>query len=210
MYKNCAGVLGAFAPDEAALREADDALALTQSGDNFGLACALIARGVVLVHRGGSDADLGLECLERLREMSLKHQWPVTGVRIADIHLATHKLEDRRPRRLRRHHRRVPSTARCGPARRSGSAMRPPSSWRLWPDAEPNPICAPPSRPSTGSRQYRVDPTFVLHEVQLLRMRALLARAHGDEVAYREFVERYRTRAAECGHAGHVAIAEAM
>ena len=30
-----------------------------------------------------------------------------------------------------------------------------------------------------------VDPTFVMHEVQLLRMRALLARAHGDEAGYR-------------------------
>ena len=42
MYKNCAAVLGAFVPDEAALREiADDALALTSpSGDNFGLATA--------------------------------------------------------------------------------------------------------------------------------------------------------------------------
>ena len=55
-----------------------------------------------------------------------------------------------------------------------------------------------------------VTPGFVLHEVQLLRMRALLARAHGDEAGYRSYVERYRTRAAECGYTGHVAIAEAM
>jgi adenylate cyclase len=49
-----------------------------------------------------------------------------------------------------------------------------------------------------------------MHEVQLLRMRALLARAHGDETGYRSYVERYRVRAAECGYAGHVATAEAM
>ena len=49
-----------------------------------------------------------------------------------------------------------------------------------------------------------------MHEVQLLRMRARLTRAHGDEAGYRSYVERYRTRAAECGFTGHVAIAEAM
>ena len=55
-----------------------------------------------------------------------------------------------------------------------------------------------------------VEPGFVLHEVQLLRMRALLARAHGDDAGYRSCVERYRIRAAECGYAGHLAIAQAM
>ena len=55
-----------------------------------------------------------------------------------------------------------------------------------------------------------VDPTFVMHEVQLFRMRALMARAHGDEEGYRSYVERYHARAAACGYTGHVAIAEAM
>ena len=35
-----------------------------------------------------------------------------------------------------------------------------------------------------------VDPGFVLHELPLLRLRALLARAHGDEAGYREFADR--------------------
>ncbi len=40
-----------------------------------------------------------------------------------------------------------------------------------------------------------VETTFVLHEVQLLRMRALMAQAHGDDTGYRSYVDRYRTRA---------------
>ena len=56
-----------------------------------------------------------------------------------------------------------------------------------------------------------VNPGFVLHEVQLLRMRALLLRAHGDEAGYRSCVERYRSRAAEIRAApGLVATAETM
>ena len=39
------------------------------------------------------------------------------------------------------------------------------------------------------------DPGFVLNEIPLLRMRALLARAHGDETAYRDYRDRYRAMA---------------
>lgn len=48
------------------------------------------------------------------------------------------------------------------------------------------------------------------HELPLLRVRALQARAHGDEVTYREFAYRYRTMAASCGFEGHLAVANAM
>jgi adenylate cyclase len=54
------------------------------------------------------------------------------------------------------------------------------------------------------------DPGFVLNEIWLLRLRALLARADGDEAGYREFRDRYRTKATELGFEGHMALAEAM
>jgi hypothetical protein len=54
------------------------------------------------------------------------------------------------------------------------------------------------------------DPGFVLFEIPLLRLRALMARANGDENSYRDFVDRYRTRATEVGYEGHIAMAEAM
>jgi hypothetical protein len=47
-------------------------------------------------------------------------------------------------------------------------------------------------------------------EIMLLRLRALLARARGDEVAYRDLVGRYRAMARAHGFEGHVATAEAM
>ena len=54
------------------------------------------------------------------------------------------------------------------------------------------------------------DRGFVLHEIFLLRLRALLARAHGDEAAYREFADRYRVMATSLGFEGHMKWAEAM
>lgn len=47
-------------------------------------------------------------------------------------------------------------------------------------------------------------------DTTLLRLRAVLARAHGDDVAYQESVGRYRTMAESLGFEGHIAWAEAM
>jgi hypothetical protein len=43
------------------------------------------------------------------------------------------------------------------------------------------------------------EPGFVLHELPLLRLRALMARAHGIEDVYRDLVARYRAKAMVAG-----------
>ena len=55
-----------------------------------------------------------------------------------------------------------------------------------------------------------VDEGLVKREIWLLRMRALLARAHGDDAAYRNDRDRYRAMATELGFEGHMKWAEAM
>jgi adenylate cyclase len=50
----------------------------------------------------------------------------------------------------------------------------------------------------------------VLHEIPVLRLRALLARAHGDEDGYRQFLQRFRACAQEAGFEGYLAQADAM
>ena len=47
------------------------------------------------------------------------------------------------------------------------------------------------------------DTGFVLQETWPLRMSALLARAEGDEAAYRDYRDRYRAMAASLGFEGH-------
>jgi class 3 adenylate cyclase len=51
---------------------------------------------------------------------------------------------------------------------------------------------------------------WAMLEITLLRLRALLARARGDDVAYRDLVTRYREMAESVGFEGHIAWAEAM
>jgi hypothetical protein len=47
-------------------------------------------------------------------------------------------------------------------------------------------------------------------EITLLRLRALLARARGDDVVYRDLVSRYRAMAESLGFEGHIAWAKAL
>jgi hypothetical protein len=51
---------------------------------------------------------------------------------------------------------------------------------------------------------------FVLRDILLLRLQALLARAHGDAAAYAHFRDGYRDLARTLGFEGHIAWAEAM
>ena len=50
----------------------------------------------------------------------------------------------------------------------------------------------------------------MFHELPLLRLQALLARARGDDVGYRDFRDRYRAMAKRLGFEGHIAFAETM
>ena len=51
---------------------------------------------------------------------------------------------------------------------------------------------------------------WVVCDIWLLRMRALLAHAKGDDTAYRDYRDRYRDMATELGFEGHMKWAEAM
>ena len=54
------------------------------------------------------------------------------------------------------------------------------------------------------------DEGLVIRDIWLLRLRALLARAHGDAAAYTDFRDRYRDMATSLGFEGHMKWAEAM
>ena len=50
----------------------------------------------------------------------------------------------------------------------------------------------------------------VILDVWLLRLRALLARAHGDDAGYRDLRDQYRAMSTSLGFEGHIDWAEAM
>ena len=54
------------------------------------------------------------------------------------------------------------------------------------------------------------DEGLVMRDIWLLRLRALLAQAHGDAATYADLRDRYRDMAKTLGYEGHIAWAEAM
>ena len=58
--------------------------------------------------------------------------------------------------------------------------------------------------------QLPLSEDFAVRTIALLRIRALLARARGDDAPYREFVIRYREMAKALGFERHLTMAEAM
>ena len=54
------------------------------------------------------------------------------------------------------------------------------------------------------------DDDLPMRDIWLLRLRALLARAQGDEAAYRDHRDRYRALATSLGFEGHMKWAEEM
>lgn len=55
-----------------------------------------------------------------------------------------------------------------------------------------------------------IEPGFVLNEIWLLRLRAVLALAGGDDATYRNLRDRYQKMADELGYEGHIAWSQAM
>jgi ATP/maltotriose-dependent transcriptional regulator MalT len=56
----------------------------------------------------------------------------------------------------------------------------------------------------------RADQDSAVREITLLRLRTLLARARGDDAAYRDLAGRYRAMAESLGFEGHTVWAQAM
>ena len=77
-----------------------------------------------------------------------------------------------------------------------------------WPTAMSR--CARKPRPRSTAWRPRQSRRLGDSEVTLLGLRALLARAKGDDTAYRDYRDRYRAMATSLGFEGHMKWAEAM
>jgi adenylate cyclase len=201
---------GALLPDATALQDTADAPELTQrSGDEFALYIARSARGITLAHQHGPEREAGFAMLAEVREAALQGRFSLHMVPVVDIHLAEQKARS------------GDLDGAIGLARAvledlfdSGGAI-----WSVL--ATTVLVEALVRRGSDGDLQEAqaaidrlaavpTDPGLVLHEIWLLRLRALLARARVEEAGYREFRDRYRAMATSLGFDGHMAMAEAM
>ena len=202
---------GAVLPDAQDVAQAAETLEIAQrSANNTAVAYALLNRATTLIHNDSEDTAAGLEFLANAREMIVNEQLIVTLRRMSDIEVA--RLERARSGDLDGAID-LATTALVEQFDTGEMIFRGPATTVL--------VEALLSRGSAADikdAELAIDrlaavptePGFVLHELPVLRLRALLARARGDEPGYQRFLERFRDRAAEADFEGYLAQAEAM
>jgi hypothetical protein len=170
---------------------------------------ARTARGVTLIRRDGPQRETGLDLFAKIRERAVDERFTSMALPIVDIHIAREnaRLGDR--------------DGAIDLARTVVDDLLS-SGGCIW-TAVATTVLVEPLLQSGGGQDVEdaqaavdrlvavpTDPGFVLHELALLRLRALLARAHGDETGYRDYRDRYRAMATSLGFEGHIAMAKAM
>jgi adenylate cyclase len=201
---------GNISSEDTTLRDTEEALRLAeQCGNDVGLALARVAYGLALLRHDHGDRRKCLELLRAGRDAHLR-QHNALGASVADIGLAQLQAEQggERDAAIDTARRIVEQLFDCGESLGRGPAVT-------------TLVEALLSRGSADDLQEaqvvverlaatRIEPGFALYEVHLLRLRALVARAHGDNSAYRDYRDRYRHVATSLGFEGHEARAEAM
>jgi hypothetical protein len=204
--------LGALAPDDRAIGEIEDALRIAErSGDDLALALVRVTLGDALVHRpSAADRDRGEKLLVEVSDVFLRRGHNLGELPIVNVYLARERA---------RHGGRdeaIPlMRAALNDLLDAGQLL----SWGVpatgvlvetlldrgadgdvvEAEAAIERLAAAPTEDGLG-----------LREIWLLRVRALLARALGDEPAYRDYRDRYRAMAIALGFEGHMMWAEAM
>ena len=199
----------AVGSDDHVVEETAEAVRLAEeSGDDVALGTAYIARGMALSRRGtNAEREVGLEFLRRGRDAHLQQRILAT-VSMADIRIAEMTAEAGDVELAIESARAVVNDLVESDERfiRSAATAALVQSLLLrGSDDDLQEAAAAIERLAA----LPADPGFVLNEIQLLRMRALLARARGD-AAYRDFADRYGAMARSLGLEAHMAIAEAM
>jgi adenylate cyclase len=201
---------GVLLPDATALRETSEALELAeQSGEDITLFGAGINRCIVLVHRGGPERAEGVELLMQVRARGLNKGFSGQGLPVADMYIASEKASsgdfDGAIEQIRQV---VDDLFASGGSIWSGLATTVLVDALMARGAHGD--LAEAGAAIDRLAGVPTDPRFVLYEITLLRLRALLARARGDEAAYRECRDRYVVMANSLGFEGHMKWAEAM
>ena len=197
--------------DDAALRDIEEALALAErSSDDLALGLARFTLGVALVHRDSpAERERGLELLGQVRDMCLQGRFYLSLLAVVDM--CTARERARRGDRdgaiplLREvvddlfHAGQLRTCIRATAFLVETLLERGAGDDVAEAEAAIDRLAAAPA-----------DDGLVIREIWLLRLRALLARARGDDTGYRDYRDRYRAMATSLGFEGHIAWAEAM
>jgi hypothetical protein len=181
-----------------------------RSGDDFALSIARVTLGVALVHRQiAPECDRGQRLLAEVSEEFVRRESLLCDLPIVDVYLARE-----RARRGDRNNAIPVMRAAADELVRRGQLLGwgIPATGVLVETLLDRGTDADVAEAEAAIERLARLPAdgFALRDIWLLRLRALLAQAHGDETAYRDYRDRYRDMARTLGFQGHIAWAEAM
>jgi class 3 adenylate cyclase len=203
---------GALAADDRAVREIEDALAIAErAGNDMAPSFARMALGVALAHRDTvAERDRGLTLMAEVGVVFARDAHNLGDRPLVEVYMARERawrgdFDQAIPlmRAATDHLVRegqllawgIPATAVLAQALLERGAEGDVAEAE---DVIERLAVAPADEPR------------VIRDIWLLRLQALLARAHGDAAAYAELRDRYRDKAKTLGLEGHIAWAEAM
>jgi adenylate cyclase len=201
---------GIVVPEATAVREAAETLMIAeQSGEDVALGLARSNLGVALAHQGGPSSTQGVELLAQVRDTAMQGRYSMTGVQNIDIVTA-------QERTMQRDFDRAIQLSReaLDELQNHGGLIWLPLATAVFAEA----LLQRGGRGDLEQARTAVDQLaavpieqgVVLPDIWLLRLRALLAHAKGDDTAYRDYRDRYRAMATSLGFEGHMKWAEAM
>ena len=213
IYVYGAGIpMGVLRPDDSAVRESEDALKVAErSGDDLALALARMTLSAALVHRPtAAERDRGQKLLAGVGELMVRQGHHLCDLPIVEVYVASERA------------RRGDRDDAIPLMRTAGDHLFRQGHLLVWGipatgvlvetllDRGADGDVAEAEAAIARLAAAPADEGLVIHEIWLLRLRALLARAHGDAAAYGHFRDGYRDMGRTLGYEGHIAWAEAM
>ena len=197
LYKYVVAIpVGALPADSTALRETEDALRIAERiGNEYTLALARLTRGVVLVRCGGPHKDEGFGLLIQARASARKSGFTLNALAVVDPELAresARKGDLNRAIELSR-------GALGDMFERGAMFLRGVAATVLVEsllDRGTDDDVREAQATIDRLAAVPVDAGFVLHEIPLLRLRALVAQKHGDDIAFHELMGRHYAKVA--------------
>jgi class 3 adenylate cyclase len=204
--------LGVLRAEDRAVRETEDALRIAQrSGDDLALAFTQMALGVALVHRQTApERDRGQKLLAEVSEVFLRRGHNLSELPIVNVYLARERARGGdRDDAISLMRAAVDDLFREGQLLAWGV----PATGVLVETLLDRGADGDVVEAEAAIERLAAAPTddrLAVREILLLRLQALVARAHSDAAAYAHFRDGYRGMARSLDFDGHIAWAEAM